>query len=154
MKCLVQNTFKLWQDVDLIFVSERFICWRRNSIRSSIRKKFFSPFSVHQHLSTGSQTMWMFVPQMLLFYFVAQQIKKRARAGVEGREEQWDSFKTGKMLSVIGRKRKNKLLCATNAYSGGAKLHFRQQFCLFLPVPHTMETNLDHQYIFLPYGNI
>jgi len=40
-----------------------------------------------------------------LFYFVAQQTKKK-RAGVEGREEQWDSFKTGKNTLRHGEKKK------------------------------------------------
>lgn len=34
------------------------------------------------------------------------------------------------------KKIKNKLLCATIAYSGGAKLHSQQQLCYFLRAPH------------------
>lgn len=78
--------------------------------------------------------------------------KEESRCGRQGRTV--GLLQDRKILSVIGRKRKNKLFCATSAYSRGAKLHFWQQFCLFLPVQHIMEANLDHQYIFLPYGII
>lgn len=86
----------------------------------------------------------------------------KKRAGVEGREEQWDSFKTGKNTLRHAEKKKSKLLCATSPYSGGAKLHSQQQFYLFLHAPHfciirennTLSCCIKDNHLLLFYGSI
>lgn len=72
--------------------------------------------------------------ECLLFYFVAQQ-RRREQVWKAGKNSGTPS-RQEKILSGMGRKRKNKLFCATSAYSGGDELHYQQQFCFLLHAPH------------------
>lgn len=69
--------------MDLTFISEQLICWRRNSRLNY--KKIFPSFSIHELLSIGSQTTWIFVPWMFIVLLRSSADKEESRCGRQGR---------------------------------------------------------------------
>lgn len=102
LKSLVQNTFKygrIWDWPSYLSCSSA-----EGGTQDSDRKKSL-PSQCISFWVLGAKPHEFLCLECLFFYFVAQQTKKK-RAGVEGREQQRDSFKTGKNTLRHGEKKK------------------------------------------------